>query len=80
MAQTTETHWAMEKILAKRIRSNKVQYLVKWFGLSADFNSWVHEEKCRVEIIREFHLATTEEFPVEKILDKRIRAGKVSFF
>lgn len=81
MANNAQTaNWTVEKILRKRIRSNKVQYFVKWFGLPGDFDSWVDEQKCNEKLIHDYNMATTEEFPVEKVLDKRIRGGKVSIF
>ncbi|VDI72560.1 Hypothetical predicted protein [Mytilus galloprovincialis] len=33
--------WEIEKIIKKRKRNKKVQFLVKWLGYSERFNSWV---------------------------------------
>lgn len=33
--------WEIEKIIKKRKRNKKVQFLVKWLRYSERFNSWV---------------------------------------
>ena len=35
--------WEIEKIVKKRNKNRRVQYLVKWLGYSDRFNSWVDE-------------------------------------
>ena len=35
--------WEIEKIIKKRKKNRRVQYLVKWLGYSDRFNSWVDE-------------------------------------
>lgn len=79
MAQAvTNVDFTMEKILRKRIRSNKIEYYVKWLEHSDDSNSWVDEKSCDEKLIHEYEIMSTKEYPVEKVLDKRIRFGKVS--
>jgi Chromo (CHRromatin Organisation MOdifier) domain len=39
-----EPEWEVEKILAKRYRYNKPQYLIKWRGYPAENNSWEPKE------------------------------------
>lgn len=36
--------WQIEKVLKKRKRGKKIEHLVKWFGYSDKFNSWVPDE------------------------------------
>jgi hypothetical protein len=38
---TKQTTYKIDKILDKRVRRGIVDYLVRWRGYSADFDSWV---------------------------------------
>lgn len=40
--------YEVEKILKKRGRGSKVQYLVKWLGYPSKFNSWVNASEINV--------------------------------
>ena len=40
--------YEVEKILKKRGRGSKVQYLVKWLGYPNKFNSWVNASEINV--------------------------------
>jgi len=51
-----EQDYIVEKILDKRIKSNKVQYFLKWKGYPDTDNTWEpvdHLEDCK-DLIREF--------------------------
>jgi len=39
--------WFIERILKKRIRNKKQQYLVEWQGFPAVFNSWIDAESVK---------------------------------
>lgn len=41
--KSEDTLWEVEKILRKRKRNNRTEFLVKWTGYSDRFNSWVHQ-------------------------------------
>lgn len=42
-----ENFWKIEKIMGKRRRSGKIQYLVKWEGYSDKSNSWERAERIQ---------------------------------
>ena len=45
----------VEKILDKRWRYGKIEYLLKWVGYSDDHNSWEPEENLHCEeLIKDF--------------------------
>ena len=40
----SSSDYEVERILEKRIRSGKVEYLVKWVGYSEEDNEWISED------------------------------------
>jgi len=38
---TNQTTYKIDKILDKRVRRGILEYLVRWRGYGADFDSWV---------------------------------------
>ncbi|XP_046842151.1 chromobox protein homolog 5-like isoform X2 [Xenia sp. Carnegie-2017] len=51
-----DQNFEVEKILARRKRERKVEYLIKWKGFSSEENSWEPEEnmnECQ-ELVRQF--------------------------
>jgi transposase InsO family protein len=55
-----EERWEVESILSSRIRGKRTEYLIKWTGLSTDYNSWEpaanpHSNPSETERERRFH-------------------------
>ena len=40
--KSEEDYFDVEKILKRRSRGGRVEYLVKWLGYSSKFNSWTN--------------------------------------
>lgn len=40
----TEKNYCVERILDKRVRNGKIEYLLKWYNFSDEHNSWEPEE------------------------------------
>lgn len=42
-----EEFWKIEKVIRKRKRGKKIEYLIKWEGYSDEFNSWVPQKDVK---------------------------------
>lgn len=83
--------YVVEKILAKRIEHDNVEYLVKWKGHSDLYNTWECKESLNCPVlVQDFELEqensatrieTSEEQPyvAEKVLDLRIVDDHVEY-
>lgn len=47
VSKELDDHWKIEKIMRKRKRKKKLEYLVRWEGYSDAFNSWVSEKDMK---------------------------------
>lgn len=45
--KTEDSIWDIEKIIRRRKRGSVIEYLVKWFGYSNKFNSWVKKSEVK---------------------------------
>jgi len=65
-SEQKDREYAPERIVKKRVRSNKIQYLVKWHGYSAAENTWEDEDNLRdcADLLLEFNEMSSTE-PVE---------------
>lgn len=59
---------------------SKVEYLVKWLDHDVDEATWVPARWCDCAgLINSFEMDGTEEFEVEKVLDKRVKFGETQY-
>ncbi|KAK4025420.1 chromobox protein homolog 1 [Daphnia magna] len=83
--KNVEEKYVVEKVVDKRKRKGAVQYLLKWKGYDESENTWEQAENMDCpDLISEFENQTKrmkkeEEYIVEKIMDKRVRKGKVQY-
>jgi len=57
-----EQFYPVEQILKKRIRNNKVEYLLKWNGYNRSENSWEPIDNLHCdELIKDFENSLVEE-------------------
>ena len=72
----------VEKILEKRNKKGKAEYLVKWKN-QAD-PDWVSQDNLETakEKIQEYEnsLTSEQDYEIEKILEKRVHKGKLQYF
>ncbi|KAE9522227.1 hypothetical protein AGLY_017376 [Aphis glycines] len=94
-ANSSIIQYPVEKILHKRTKKGKVEYLLKWQGFNEFFNSWEPQKnlKCDKLIKNYAHKlkqnrseenenqvgSSIIQYPIEKILHKRTKKGKVEY-
>ncbi|XP_050056604.1 chromobox protein homolog 5-like isoform X2 [Aphis gossypii] len=86
--------YPVEKILHKRTKKGKVEYLLKWQGFNEFHNSWepqknlkcdkliknyAHKLKQKSEENQNQAVSSIIQYPIEKILHKRTKKGKVEY-
>jgi len=67
-AKVKDRQYSVEKIVKKRVRGNKVQYLLKWQGYSDAENTWEDEDNltdCQ-SLLKEFNSKVETEPTIEK--------------
>jgi len=72
-AKVKDRQYSVEKIVKKRVRGNKVQYLLKWQGYSDAENTWEDEDNltdCQ-SLLKEFNSKVETEPTIEKPSKKR---------
>jgi len=50
-----EAQFIVERILARRTRRGKTEYLLKWFGYPSEDNTWEAESDIHPDLVTEFN-------------------------
>ena len=86
-SEADEDEFVAEKVVDKRTKKGKVEYLIKWKDYGESDNTWEpSDQKLIQELVAKYEKkvkndSDEEEFIVERILDKRVnKRGKTEYF
>jgi hypothetical protein len=81
-SEDEDQDWEVERILNKRVARGKTEYLLKWKNYPVNKATWEPAQGGNFkDLIKKFEETQKEEeeYVVEKIMDKRMKNGKVEY-